>query len=89
VPVALNSGLFWPRRSFRRYPGTIVIEILEPVAPGLPRAEARKLIEERIETACARLIAEAGATPDPPPLPAQPAPAGGRSLRAIGSDPAG
>jgi 1-acyl-sn-glycerol-3-phosphate acyltransferase len=89
VPVALNSGLFWPRRSFRRYPGTIVIEILEPVAPGLPRAEARKLIEERIETACARLIAEAGATPDPPPLPAQPAPAGGQSLRAIGSDPAG
>jgi 1-acyl-sn-glycerol-3-phosphate acyltransferase len=61
VPVALNSGLFWPRRSFRRYPGTAVIEILDPVPPGLPRAEARKLIEERIESACARLIAEAQA----------------------------
>ena len=25
LPVALNSGLFWPRRSFRRYPGTIKV----------------------------------------------------------------
>jgi 1-acyl-sn-glycerol-3-phosphate acyltransferase len=70
VPLALNSGLFWPRRSFMRYPGTIVVEILDPVPPGLPRAEARALIQERIETACTRLIAEARAAPNPPPLPA-------------------
>ncbi len=69
VPVALNSGLFWPRRSYMRYPGTIVIEILEPVPPGLPRAQARALIEERIETASRRLIDEALAAPNPPPLP--------------------
>jgi 1-acyl-sn-glycerol-3-phosphate acyltransferase len=69
VPLALNSGLFWPRRSFLRYPGTAVIELLDPVPPGLPRAEARALIQERIETACARLIAEARAAPNPPPLP--------------------
>ena len=61
VPLALNSGLFWPRRSFLRYPGTVVIEILDPIPPGLPRAQARALIQERIETACARLIAEAQA----------------------------
>jgi 1-acyl-sn-glycerol-3-phosphate acyltransferase len=82
VPLALNSGLFWPRRSLMRYPGTIVIEILDPVPPGLPRAQARALIQERIETACARLIAEARAAPNPPPLPAQEptrAPAGARS----------
>src|SRR4029077_13626816 len=66
VPLALNSGLFWPRRSIERYPGTIVIEILDPVAPGLARAEARALIQQRIETACARLIAEAQAAPNPP-----------------------
>ena len=59
VPVALNTGVFWPRRSILRYPGTIVVEILDPVPPGLKRNEARKIIEERIETACARLIAEA------------------------------
>ena len=70
VPVALNSGLFWPRRSFLRYPGTAVIEILDPIPPGLPRAEARALIAERIETACTRLIAEARAASSPPPLPA-------------------
>jgi 1-acyl-sn-glycerol-3-phosphate acyltransferase len=61
VPLALNSGLFWPRRSLLRYPGTIVVEILDPVPPDLPRAEARTLIQERIETACARLVAEARA----------------------------
>jgi 1-acyl-sn-glycerol-3-phosphate acyltransferase len=71
VPVALNSGLFWPRRSLLRYPGTIVIEVLDPIPPGLPRAEARRLIQEAIETASARLIAEARGKPNPPPLPAQ------------------
>ena len=25
VPIALNSGLFWPRRSLRRYPGTVTV----------------------------------------------------------------
>ena len=68
VPVALNSGLFWPRRSILRYPGTIVVEILDPIPPGLERAQARRLIQERIEAACERLIAEARAAPSPPPL---------------------
>jgi 1-acyl-sn-glycerol-3-phosphate acyltransferase len=71
VPLALNSGLFWPRRSIVRYPGTIVIEILERVPAGLPRPEARQLIQSRIEAACERLISEARAKPNPPPLPAQ------------------
>lgn len=59
VPLALNSGLFWPRRSLMRYPGTIVVEFLEPLPPGLPRAEFRETVEARIEAASARLIAEA------------------------------
>ena len=37
VPLALNSGLFWPRRSFRRYPGTVRVEVLDPIAPGLEK----------------------------------------------------
>ena len=37
VPMALNSGLFWPRRSLLRPPGTIVVEMLDPIAPGLDR----------------------------------------------------
>lgn len=61
VPVALNTGLFWPRRTFRRYPGTMVIEYLEPIPPGLPRAEFQALLTERIESATRRLEAEAAA----------------------------
>jgi 1-acyl-sn-glycerol-3-phosphate acyltransferase len=68
TPLALNSGLFWPRRSFLRYPGTIVIEILDPIPAGLPRAQARRLIQERIENACAALTAEALSALNPPPL---------------------
>jgi 1-acyl-sn-glycerol-3-phosphate acyltransferase len=71
VPLALNSGLFWPRRSIMRHRGTIVVEILEPIPAGLPRAEARRRVEDSIEAACARLIAEARAAPNPPPLPAR------------------
>lgn len=70
VPVALNSGLFWPRRKLMRYPGTIVVEILEPIPAGLDRKAFRRELEARVEGACARLIAEALAAPNPPPLPA-------------------
>jgi 1-acyl-sn-glycerol-3-phosphate acyltransferase len=46
------------RRSLLRHPGTIVVEILEPIAPGLPRAEFRKVLEQRLETVSGRLAAE-------------------------------
>ena len=58
VPVALNSGCFWPRRSFVKYPGKIVIEVLEPIAPGLAKSAFMAELERRIETATARLEAE-------------------------------
>lgn len=70
VPVALNSGLFWPRRQLMRYPGTIVVEFLEPLQPGIKRAEFRRTVESRIEAACARLVNEALSSDTPPPLPA-------------------
>ncbi len=59
IPLALNSGMFWPRRSFRRYPGTIVVEFLPMIAPGLPRAAFRARIEGQIELASRRLQQEA------------------------------
>lgn len=58
LPIALNSGLFWPRRSFRRYPGTIVAEILDPIPPGLDKPEFTARLQQDIETATARLIAD-------------------------------
>lgn len=56
IPVALNSGLFWPRRTFLRYPGTLVIEFLDPLPPGLPRDEFVTRISTLIEQASCRLI---------------------------------
>ena len=58
VPLALNSGLFWPRRSLMRYPGTIVVEFLDPIPPGLPRKEFRAILEHRLEAAAQRLVEE-------------------------------
>ena len=60
-PVALNSGLFWGRRSFAKNPGTITVEILEPMAKGLPRKAFMAELEQRIEQASDRLAAEARA----------------------------
>ena len=59
LPVALNSGLFWPRRSFVRRPGTIVVEYLEPIAPGLDRQQFLTLLQDRIETRTNALVADA------------------------------
>jgi 1-acyl-sn-glycerol-3-phosphate acyltransferase len=61
VPAAVNSGLFWGRRSFLKRPGRIVLEFLEPIAPGLPRREMMAELEARIETATAELEREAAA----------------------------
>jgi 1-acyl-sn-glycerol-3-phosphate acyltransferase len=63
VPVALNSGLYWPRRSILRYPGTVVVEILDPIEPGLDKYEFFERLKDGIETATARLIAEAKVAP--------------------------
>lgn len=57
VPVALNSGLYWPRRGFLRWPGTIRVTIMEPIPPGLPKDEFQALLQQRIETESDRLLA--------------------------------
>lgn len=62
LPLALNSGLFWPRRRFLRHPGTVVVEILPLIPPGLPRAQLQALVQSQIEAASDRLLAEAGWT---------------------------
>jgi 1-acyl-sn-glycerol-3-phosphate acyltransferase len=55
VPVALNSGLLWPRRNFLRPPGVITVEILPPIPPGLPRKDMQQRLEDDIERASERL----------------------------------
>ena len=65
TPVALNAGLFWPRRSMMRPPGTVVIEFLAPIRPGLGKKQFVRALEAAIEPATAALVAEAlGRNPD-------------------------
>jgi len=59
VPVALNSGVFWGRRSFRKRPGRIVIEFLPAIPPGLDRKTFTGELERRLEEAGERLLLEA------------------------------
>lgn len=58
VPVALNSGLYWPRRSFLHRPGRVIIEFLPAIPPGLDSRAFLARLEESIETASHRLVAE-------------------------------
>ena len=55
VPVALNSGLFWVRRQFVKRPGTITVEFLPAIPPGLPRKAFMAELERRLEVGSARL----------------------------------
>ena len=57
LPVALNSGLFWPRRTFMRYPGTLVVEFLDPLPSNLPREQFFNRLRTVIEEASDRLVA--------------------------------
>jgi 1-acyl-sn-glycerol-3-phosphate acyltransferase len=59
LPVALNTGLFWRRRTLLRRPGIAVIEYLPAIPPGLGRNAFFELLETTIEAACARLNSEA------------------------------
>ena len=58
TPVATNSGLHWPARGLVMRPGVVVYEFLEPIPPGLKRAEFMRLLETRIETASNALLEE-------------------------------
>jgi 1-acyl-sn-glycerol-3-phosphate acyltransferase len=58
LPFALNSGLFWPRRKFLRFPGTIILEFLPVIPAGLPRKAFQQRLQADIETATNRLVAE-------------------------------
>jgi len=58
VPVALNSGLFWGRRSILKRAGRIIVEVLPAIEPGLSRREVMAELERRIEEATAALILE-------------------------------
>lgn len=58
IPVATNTGLFWPKNSFLRHPGTVIIEFLPPIEPGLDKKTFLETLEKNIETKCNELNQE-------------------------------
>ncbi|NNU59371.1 lysophospholipid acyltransferase family protein [Ochrobactrum soli] len=69
LPIAHNAGLYWPRRKFLRFPGTIRCRVLPPIPPGLEKEEFLRRLIETTETACDELLVAASRDPNPPPMP--------------------
>jgi 1-acyl-sn-glycerol-3-phosphate acyltransferase len=63
IPAATNVGVFWPRMGVLRKPGLAVVEFLPAIAPGLPQGPFMAELEEQVESASLRLMAEAGYHP--------------------------
>jgi 1-acyl-sn-glycerol-3-phosphate acyltransferase len=61
VPVALNSGCFWGRRTFIKKPGQIEVEILPAIAPGMTRADFMSVLHARIDETSRHLARGASA----------------------------
>jgi len=58
VPVATNLGLFWPQQAWRKRPGVATLHFLEPIPPGLGKAEFMARLEQAIEDRTAELVAQ-------------------------------
>lgn len=58
LPVALNTGFCWPPKGVPRYPGNMVVEFQPMIETGLQRKAFMKTLEDRLETASARLVNE-------------------------------
>jgi len=58
TPIALNTGLYWPRKKFICRPGTLVIEILPPIEAGLKRKDFMSRLQSAIDENSDRLVAE-------------------------------
>lgn len=60
VPVAINSGLYWPRNSFIKRPGTIRADFLPVIQPGLDRPHFIGALRGAIEARSRELLREGG-----------------------------
>jgi len=56
IPVAVNSGMFWPKNSLIIKSGKIIIEFLDPINEGFSKKDFLKILEERIENKTSELI---------------------------------
>ena len=58
IPIASNTGFFWAKNSFLRYPGKIIYEFLPPIEPGLNKQEFMEKLQNTIEEKCNELNIE-------------------------------
>ena len=56
VPVALNSAVYWGKNAFTKYPGTIIVEFLTPIPPGLDKETFKVQLQDAIETKSQSLL---------------------------------
>lgn len=59
IPMALNSGVYWPKHKWRKHSGRVVFEFLPPIPAGGEQKDVLAHLEETLETASARLRDEA------------------------------
>lgn len=69
IPIAHVAGLYWPRRKFMRYPGTIKCRVLPAIEPGLSKEEFLEKLKTVTELACDEFLIEAATGANPPPMP--------------------
>jgi 1-acyl-sn-glycerol-3-phosphate acyltransferase len=63
TPVANSVGLLWNRRDWRKRAGRAAIEFLPPIETGLEKHAFMRRLEDVIETASDRMIAEFSGRP--------------------------
>jgi 1-acyl-sn-glycerol-3-phosphate acyltransferase len=61
IPVATNSGYFWPKNAFLKRPGKVIFQILPPIPPGQSTQAVMKELEASIEKTSSLLVEEAKA----------------------------
>lgn len=83
VPVAHMAGLYWPRRKFLRFPGTVKARFLEPIPAGLSKEEFMKRLISETEAACDQILVDVAQAPNPPALP----PTALKRLKELGVEP--
>lgn len=58
VPIALNSGVFWPRNAFVKKPGAIHVVVLEKLPAAENAGDLLPQLQEKIETESKKLLPE-------------------------------
>ena len=56
LPVVVNSGLYWPKHTFIKKSGKIIIKFLKPIPPNLEKYDFLKKIESIIEKETNKII---------------------------------